>query len=152
MPPRRKPSPEARALVELMVEVAAVFFRMRETGKKSGAVTRWGGGMWGLLRTLALEGPKTVPAIARSRPVARQRIQTLADAAAAAGFVEFVDNPAHKRSKRVRLTATGEAHFRALTQRLESQAETVGRDLKAGDIRTATALLRTLRDRLAGGG
>ena len=150
MPPRHTPSPEARALVDLVVEVAAVFFRMREAGKTSGAVTRWGGGLWGFLRTLERDGPRTVPAIARSRPVARQRIQMLADEAAAAGLVEFVDNPAHKRSKLVRLTSKGEATLRVMTGRIEAQAETLGRGLKAGDIRAAAALLRTLRDRLAG--
>ena len=46
----------------------------------------------GLLRSLALLGPLTVPQIAQMRPTSRQRMQRLADGLAAEGLVQFIDN------------------------------------------------------------
>jgi len=48
---------------------------------------------WGLLRSLDERGEYTVAALARSRPVARQSIQRLANRLSRQGMLEFVDNP-----------------------------------------------------------
>src|SRR3981081_683117 len=103
---------KAEAVAELMLEVAQCFFRIRAVGQKAGFVTSWGGGAFGLMRSLALLGPLTVPQIAQMRPTSRQRMQRLADELAAEGLVEFSDNPKHRRSKLVRLTRKGRAHYR----------------------------------------
>jgi hypothetical protein len=100
---------KAEAIAELMLEVAQCFFRIRAVGQKTGLITSWGGGAFGFLRSLALLGPLTVPQIAEMRPTSRQRMQRLADELAAEGLVEFIDNPKHRRSKLVRLTAKGNA-------------------------------------------
>lgn len=151
MPSRRqrKPTPEADALFALMVEVPRVFFLLRAYGRHVGAVTGWGAGIWGFLRTLRLEGPMTVPQIARSRPVARQLIQKLADEAAAEGLVEFVDNPHHRRSKLVRLTPRGEAHYDALTARIMAACDELAGELDPAALRAATRTLEQVRRRLA---
>lgn len=143
------PTPEGEALFDVVVETLATAFRLRAEGRKSGAVTAAGGGLWGLLRSLSVEGPQTVPQLARSRPVARQHIQKLADEMAADGLVEFVDNPAHRRSKLVRLTSKGAAVHDELTGRIRALSEDLARGLNAGELRIAARVLRTLRDRLA---
>ena len=102
-----KTTPEGELLFGILVDMLLMLHRVRALGRRQGAVSRWGGGTWGVLRSLAEEGPQTVPQLARARPVARQRIQKLADEMAADGLVEFVDNPAHRRSKLLRLTAAG---------------------------------------------
>ncbi len=112
------------------------------------AVTPWGGGLWGLLRTLTLEGPRTVPQIARARTVTRQRIQKLADEMAALGLVEFVDNPAHRRSRLLRLTPTGEEAYHALSRQLEEWAEELAADIAIGELEEATAVLKRVRAKL----
>src|SRR5687767_1847633 len=119
MPPR-KTTRQGEAVADLMLEVAQFFFRIRALGQKSGLITSWGGGAFGLLRSLALIGPLTVPQIAEMRPTSRQRMQRLADELAAEGLVEFVDNPKHRRSKLVRLTPEGDARYRELNDRLLS--------------------------------
>jgi DNA-binding MarR family transcriptional regulator len=138
-------------LAALMAETLGLSFRLRAAGKRLGAVTRWGGGTWGLLRSLKLEGPQTVPALARARPVARQHIQKLADELAGAGLVAFADNPAHRRSRLVRLTPKGETAFRAMDRRVRAAAEDLAADISEPDVRTALRVLARLRAKLAAG-
>lgn len=140
---------EGLALVDVMMATVQTYFRLTAAGKRIGAVSPWGGGTWGFLRTLHEHGPRTVPQIARSRPVSRQLIQRIANELAEAGLVEFVDNPAHRRSKLVRLTAKGEAAFADLNSRVEETAERLAEGMDVGEVRTAARVLATLGDRLA---
>jgi DNA-binding MarR family transcriptional regulator len=142
----RKVSSKADAIAELMLEVAQFFFRIRALGQKTGLITSWGGGAFGFMRSLALLGPLTVPHIARMRPTSRQRMQRLADELAAAGLVEFLDNPKHRSSKLVRLTRKGDARYRELSARFLAIASTMGVDLSEADIRKTTEIVRQLSD------
>ena len=135
---------KAEAVAELMLEVAQCFFRIRAVGQKTGLITSWGGGSFGFMRSLALLGPLTVPQIAEMRPTSRQRMQRLADELEADGLVEFIDNPKHRRSKLVRLTPKGEAHYRELNARFLSIASTMGVALSEADIRKTTEVVRQL--------
>lgn len=103
------------------------------------------------MRSLAEGGPQTVPAIARSRPVSRQHIQKLADELAAEGLVEFVDNPEHKRSKLMRLTAAGRTRYKSVSGRIQQLADELGRGLDAKKIVAAADVLTRLRERLSKG-
>jgi DNA-binding MarR family transcriptional regulator len=129
-----------------MLEVAQCFFRIRAVGQKTGLITSWGGGAFGFMRSLALLGPLTVPQIAQMRPTSRQRMQRLADELAAAGLVEFIVNPKHRRSKLVRLTRKGNARYREDEARFLAIASTMGAGLREGDIRRTTEIVRQLSD------
>lgn len=142
-------TPKGEALFDVIVETAQTFFRLRAAGARMGAVTPWGGGAWGLMRSLKLEGPLTVPQIARARPVARQRIQRLANELSEAGLVEFIDNPAHRRSRLVRLTGKGEESYQELTGRIAAMCEQVAGDMDETELRTAARVLKGLREKLA---
>jgi DNA-binding MarR family transcriptional regulator len=146
--PRAGPAPDSRAeaTVELMLEVAQCFFKIRALGQKAGFITGWGGGAFGFLRSLALLGPLTVPQIARMRPTSRQRMQRLANELAAEGLVEFIGNPNHRRSKLVRLTRKGDTRYRALNARLLSIASTLGADLNESEVRRTAEIVRQLSD------
>ena len=139
-------SSKAEAIAELMLEVAQCFFRIRALGQRTGLITSWGGGAFGLMRSLALRGPLTVPQIAQMRPTSRQRMQRLADELAAEGFVEFIDNPKHRSSKLVRLTRKGGARYRELNAQLISIASTMGVALDEADIRKTIEIVRHLSD------
>jgi DNA-binding MarR family transcriptional regulator len=139
---------KGEALAELMLEVAQCFFRIRAVGQKAGLITKWGGGAFGFLRSLARFGPLTVPQIAQMRPTSRQRMQRLADELAAEGLVEFIENPKHRRSKRVRLTPEGVSRYRAMDVELLAIASTLGFGLSEGDIRKATESVRRLSEEL----
>jgi DNA-binding MarR family transcriptional regulator len=148
--PRTAASPlagsKAEAIAALMLEVAQCFFRIRAVGQKTGLITRWGGGAYGFMRSLALLGPLTVPQIAQMRPTSRQRMQRLADELAAEGLVKFVDNPRHRRSKLVRLTRKGDARYAEMSERLLAIASTMGSTLSEADIRVSIESVRQLSD------
>ena len=63
---RPDPTPEGEALYELMVLIPPLYHRMRAINGRRGRVSIWSDGMWGLLRSLQLDGPRTVPQIARA--------------------------------------------------------------------------------------
>jgi DNA-binding MarR family transcriptional regulator len=135
---------KGEAIAALMLEVAQCFFKIRVLGQKTGLITSWGGGAFGFMRSLALLGPLTVPQIAEMRPTSRQRMQRLADELAAEGLVKFIDNPKHRRSKLVQLTAKGEGRYLELNAKLLASASTMGVALGEGDIRRATEIVRRL--------
>jgi DNA-binding MarR family transcriptional regulator len=137
---------KAEAIADLMLEVAQCFFRIRALGQKTGLITSWGGGAFGFMRSLVLLGPLTVPQIAQMRPTSRQRMQRLADELAAEGLVEFVENPRHRRSKLVRLTAKGERRYRDMSARLLAIASTMGMALGEAEIRKGTDIVRRLSE------
>ena len=139
-------SNKGKAIADLVLEVAQFFFRLRAVGQNAGLITNWGAGAFGLMRSLAVIGPLTVPQIAKMRPTSRQRMQRLADELAAEGLVEFIENPRHRRSKLVRLTRKGHARYRELSTRLLEIASTIGADLIEADIRKTTEIVRRLSD------
>ncbi|HUT48030.1 MAG TPA: MarR family transcriptional regulator [Alphaproteobacteria bacterium] len=141
-------SPAGEALFDLVFATTRAYFRLRAAGSKIGAVTSWGGGLLGMLHGLKWGGAQTVPQIARARPVSRQRIQKLADEMAADGLVEFADNPAHKRSKLVRLTPAGEAVYGELRAAMLALCAELAADMDAGQIETARAVLDELTRKL----
>ena len=137
---------KGEAVAELLLDVAQCFFRMRAVGRKTGLVTAWGGGAFGFMRSLVLLGPLTVPRIAQMRPTSRQRMQRLADELASDGLVKFTDNPKHRRSKLVALTAKGEARYRAMNARFLAVASTMGAALGEAEIRKAAEIVRQLSE------
>jgi DNA-binding MarR family transcriptional regulator len=143
-------SSKGDAIADLILEVAQFFFRLRAIGQKTGLITAWGGGAFGFMRSLALIGPLTVPQIAQMRPTSRQRMQRLANELVVEGLVEFIDNPRHRRSKLVRLTRKGNAHYCALSTRFLAMASTMGTDLSEADIRKTTGVVRRLSEEAKG--
>ena len=139
----RRRTPAGGALEEVLLTCVGTSFRIRAAGQRvvPEALTSWGG-VGGLLRSLKADGPQTVPQLARARPVARQRIQRLVDECATAGLVEFGDNPAHRRSKLIRLTAKGEATCAEISSKIGNWSETLAGDIDAADLET-TAACRT---------
>ena len=80
--------------------------------------------MRGVLERILLDGPATVPDLARARGVSRQHIQQQVDPLLKRGFIERKDNPAHKRSSIIGLTDKG----RALIQNMRAEElSTLGR-------------------------
>jgi DNA-binding MarR family transcriptional regulator len=128
-------------LLRIVLDVADLFFKMRAIGRQLGAISSWGGGSWGLLRSLIVEGPQTVPQLAASRPVARQRIQLIANELAAEGLVAFVDNPAHKRSKLLCATPAGEGRYVEVRDRLLALCAGFAGNFDSADLLTTAATL-----------
>jgi len=144
-----KTNGKGSAFSELMFEVTQTFYRFRAAGQAVGFVNDKGGGTVGFMRSLALHGPMTVSELARMRPTSRQRMQQLADELDQAGLVEFIDNPAHKTAKLVRLTKKGQAQHKAMLENMSRLGELLSSGLDENDLRTATRILGSLRKRLS---
>ncbi|GIH66588.1 hypothetical protein Msi02_74050 [Microbispora siamensis] len=71
-------------------------------------------GVRAVLTMLREHGPMTVPQMGRTQALSRQFVQRTINDAAARGLVEFVPNPAHKRSSLIRLTQEGRSAITAV--------------------------------------
>lgn len=141
-------TPEGDALFEFLSELNLTFFKMRAAGKQVDTASGWGSGTWALLRSLQIDGPQTVPALARQRRVARQRVQAVVDDLIAEGHLELIENPRHKRSKLVQLTGPGHNHIRAMTEQIKDMADILGVGLDMDAMKDGASLLQTLQKRL----
>ncbi|MEU4407873.1 MarR family transcriptional regulator [Streptosporangium sp. NPDC023963] len=107
-------------------------------------------GVRAVLNMLHGHGPMTVPQMGRAQALSRQFVQRMVNEAAARRLVESVENPAHKRSSLIRLTAEGEAAIGAVIARERAMLHQVGDDLTdaeiAGCVRVLSRLLRLLDD------
>jgi len=148
-PPKPR-SESGRALSDLGMEVIHTYFRLRAAGEKIGATPPAGAGSFGLLRSLKKDGPQTVPQLARAHEVSRQHVQVLANGLAEQALVEFVDNPAHKRSKLLRITEPGERRLANLAERIADAYDEIAPGMDPSEIRAAIKVLSELRRRMAG--
>lgn len=142
---KKPPQATAEDVLDLSVAVIEFYFRIEAvTEATAGFATA--GGEWGILRTLVKEGPLTVPEMARSRPVSRQHCQTIANALEAQGYVEFVDNPKHKKSKLVQPTKKGRARFQSMRKQFLAAAGAYAPLFTSTEIAIATDVCRRGRD------
>jgi DNA-binding MarR family transcriptional regulator len=139
---------KTRLLRELLNEVAYTYFPLRAAGDAMTARFGQTTAEWGLLRTLNERGPMTVAALARSRPVARQWIQRLANQLEQLRLIEFVDNPEHKRAKLMRITPAGTKLLRRIGDAFDQWAGEMKKDFDERAMQTTFATLRALRERL----
>jgi DNA-binding MarR family transcriptional regulator len=137
-----------QAIEDLIIEIVATFFLLRAEGMRIGVVSSSGEGYWSVLRLLKVNGAQTVPQIARYRYVPRQSVQKLANEMLADGVIELVDNPAHKRSKLLRLTPKGEAVFAELSDRIAVLSETLAEQKDAASLQTAVDVVQHLHMQL----
>lgn len=107
----------AEALHPLFDETVALFHRLTAEAENIHQEGGLSAAVRGVLRDLRRHGDQTVPGMARKRPVSRQHIQALVNRLHAAGLVEFVENPAHRRSQLVRLTPEGLRKIDAMEKR-----------------------------------
>ncbi len=105
-------------------------------------------GVRAVLNMLREHGPMTVPQMGRTQALSRQFVQRMINDAAARGLVEFVPNPAHKRSSLIRLTQEGRTAITAVVDRERAVFRQVGGDLSGAEvdacIRVLSHLLQSL--------
>jgi DNA-binding MarR family transcriptional regulator len=92
--------------------------------------------------------PPTVPQIGRSFGQPRQLVQRAANSLMAAGLIEAVPNPDHKRAVLLRATEQGIALKREIDARADAVSNTVAAGIDVENIRVATAALRQVRKQL----
>lgn len=134
------------ALELLTAETISLFHRLKLAIQEVHGLSEAAAGRRGVMRGLYRLGPQTVPQMARVRPVSRQHIQVLVDGLAADGLVEFLDNPAHKRSRLVALTQAGKQLVELMDRREALVMSQLVIPLQEKKLRSATRVLRTVNE------
>lgn len=135
----------ASALLRLFDETTALFHRLRAVAAEVHGEGKLSAGRRGILRSLEREGPQTVPQLARARPVSRQHIQTLVNPLIAEGLVAGEENPAHRRSPLLVLTAKGRRHVEAMTRAEAELLKGAETGVPLEEIQQAAATLGAMR-------
>jgi len=105
-------------------------------------------GRLSLLRELEREGPQTVPQLARALLVSRQHAQVVANWLAESGYVDFVGNPAHKRSRLLRLAAAGSQLVSELERSERQLFEALRVEADPGEVERAAEVLQRVSSAL----
>lgn len=90
----------------------------------------------------------TVPQIGRSFGQPRQLVQRAANSLIAAGLIEAVANPDHKRAVLLQATACGVALKREIDACADAKADAMASGLDGEAVRAATRALRVIRREL----
>lgn len=131
---------------KLLDEVRLLWHAAVESGERLHADEPVTLGMRGVLEFLLKHGPATVPHVARSRHVTRQHIQALVNGLLGLGLVSMEENPAHRRSALVRLTAEGETTIERMKRRERKLLERIDPGRSAAEIRRAAETLKAVRE------
>jgi DNA-binding MarR family transcriptional regulator len=142
-------SPTADLLIQLIDEV------QRFRGRLKTAIDRFhdpegpvGLAMTVLTAVVCAPHPPTVPQIGRSLGYPRQTVQRQADELVERGLIAFVDNPDHKRARRLIATGAGTAaHGRSNARSMVWAAEFT-RGIDPERLAAAVATLHMIRTRI----
>lgn len=152
LPVISKPEPisaEPQDLELLLNELNALALRLKQAtslGENSGGLLS---ATQCVLRLLLQQGSKSVPQIARIRGTSRQNVQILVNRLQREGLVAFVTNPAHRRSALVTLTEHGKNALTSAATLEDDLVRLLVPQCSQSEVRSAMALLRRLRDRIA---
>ena len=141
--------PVRAELEDLLVEVNALGVRLRQAvrGFHSEDDSAFGG--QDVLQILSESDGQTVPQIARIRATSRQNIQILVNRLKSRGCVELINNPAHRKSALVRLTARGRASLAIAVAEQEKLTLSLLPHFTESEICGVVKLLRRLRQLLS---
>lgn len=137
--------PEESAFNQLINETVQLFHRLKIVADEVHQQGEMSGGLRGILRQLNKHGEQTVPQMARDRSVSRQNVQMVVNQLAESGFVEFVENPAHKRSPFVRLTVAGKKAVETMNRREDKLISKTGIGVSDDQMREAAETLNQVR-------
>ncbi|WP_224248257.1 MarR family winged helix-turn-helix transcriptional regulator [Hyalangium gracile] len=93
-------------------------------------------------------GAAPVANVARLMGLTRQSVQQTADALERDGFIEYLDNPHHRRARLISMTAKGREALRQVEQRHAVWANRIGAGVDPRRLRDAVDALREVRQRL----
>jgi DNA-binding MarR family transcriptional regulator len=142
-----KPTEEGEAFTELVLEVFRLNGLLLQAGDRLTEPVGLSSARWQVLGVVE-HGPAPVANVARIMGLTRQGVQQTADALARDGFVEYLENPHHRRAKLIALTPRGR---KALDHVVESHAEWANRiapSVNLQRLRAAVNALRQVRERL----
>jgi DNA-binding MarR family transcriptional regulator len=136
------------ALMGLIEEAVAVHLQLQVLTEELHGHSELSRACRGILQDLYRLGPRTVPQLARDRPVSRQNVLLLVNRLITEGLAESRRNPEHKRSYLVRLTPRGKALLEEMWGRETALLNNLDHDLSMEDLQVATHVLHRLWEAL----
>jgi len=137
-----------KALMDLIEEAIAVHLQLQILTQELHGHSELSRACRGILRDLYRLGPRTVPQLARGRPVSRQNVLMLVNRLISDGLAESIRNPEHKRSYLVRLTPRGKALLEEMWNVETALLNSLDLDLPSEELQAATNVLHRLREAL----
>ena len=101
-------SPSAEAITQLVLETFRFNGILLAAGDRLTKIFGLTSALWQVLGAVS-EQPLTIAQIARNMGLTRQSVRRTANILQDRGFVEFLDNPDHRRAKLVCLTGSGQS-------------------------------------------
>ncbi|MGE0041458.1 MAG: MarR family winged helix-turn-helix transcriptional regulator [Vicinamibacterales bacterium] len=142
-------SADTRTTLESLAdETRRLFYRLRAASAHAHGGNDVTAGLRGVMQAIADAGAQTVPQMARARLVSRQHIQVLVDELVERKLVELLNNPAHKRSKLVRLSTQGRKVFERMRRRERRIFAELDLPIGERELRKASRVLRAVSDTL----
>jgi DNA-binding MarR family transcriptional regulator len=138
-------SPSESPFDSMINETVSLFHRLRVVADQIHHRGEMTGALRSILRSLDKLGEQTVPQMARARAVTRQHVQALVNQLVGERLVEFIANPAHKRSPLARLTQLGKKTVDAMNRNEAGLLSKADLDVTDKDLRQAAETLRTVR-------
>ncbi|MFP2933369.1 MarR family winged helix-turn-helix transcriptional regulator [Pyxidicoccus sp. 3LG] len=132
---------------ELVLEVFRVNGLALEAGDRLTEPLGLSSARWQVLGVVDHE-PAPVANVARLMGLTRQSVQQTADALERDGFVEYVENPHHRRAKLIAMTAKGREALRKVEARHATWANRTGAAVEPRALQAAVEGLRQVRARL----
>ncbi|MCG8352429.1 MAG: MarR family transcriptional regulator [Chloroflexales bacterium] len=139
---------EGQIFTELIIEIFRLNGLLLEAGDELTRPVGLSSARWQVLGIVE-HGPIPVAHIARAIGLTRQGVQQTADALEREGFVEYLDNPHHRRAKLVSLTAKGRKALDYVEKQQAEWANAVAGGCALASLRNTVEVLRRLRESLA---
>ena len=136
------------ALLGLIEETEAVHLRLQILAEELHGHSELSRACRGVLQDLYRLGPRTVPQLARGRPVSRQDVLLLVKRLITEGMAQSLRNPEHKRSYLVRLTPRGKTLLEEMWSRETAVLGSLDLALSREELQVATSVLHRLREAL----
>jgi DNA-binding MarR family transcriptional regulator len=140
-------SAEGDAFTELVLEVFRLNGLLLAAGDQLAEPSGLTSARWQVLGVVDHE-PAPVANVARIMGLTRQTVQTTADTLERDGFVEYRDNPHHRRAKLIALTDQGRKALRQVEARQAAWADRLGKTAGVETLRAAVEGLRRARKQL----
>jgi len=132
---------------ELVLEVFRVNGLALEAGDALTEALGLSSARWQVLGVVDHE-PAPVANVARVMGLARQSVQQTADVLERDGFIEYQENPHHRRAKLITMTARGREALRKVEARQAAWANQLAASLDARALKATVEGLRQVRQRM----
>ena len=140
------PSEPHRALGSLIFETLRLAGRLTLAGDTLMSEIGLTSARWQIMGVIAyLPSPRTASALARTMGQSRQAVQRIVNDLAAAGLVEMLPNPAHKRAPLIALSSAGQTLYQKAEARRVPWTMVLAAEIGDHDLKAAQAALSALR-------